>query len=484
MALPALRSPIHISRWQLFHLYFCFVVFMLTITGVLPSFDFGFFLAVELNLLILPEWFAFISSLLAVRGRPQLSMQLINSGLRIDDQNYRLLCARALAYQQIGDLESALEDASQAILISPTRSYALTMRGVVHLCLSDYEEAEADYNQILKQNPRDLVAALNRACARLQLGKIKECIADCDLVLQGRKYRENAYFIKIAALLETRKIKEAELLVQQLEASKSKHHLVALSRAMLHGASHNYEEVLAICAAAPADRKAEFFLTPQAGAYLSLNEGDLALSTASLVVTKNPQIYTGYYYRALILIEAGYWQEAVADCNMVDTLQPHLSLSNALRARLSFAAGDMEQCLENCDEALKKNQFDTHALYYKVQALVALNRVEEGREVARMALEINPIDPEAMTAMALILLKAEGPEAALPLLDRSAAANPHLRYVYKLRSEVHSALGDHVRSQSDLERYQSKQTQLLAGLPESVLRLQQARADDPLAYLD
>lgn len=475
MTLPAVRSTFHISRWQLFHLYFCFVVFVLTVTSVLPAFDFGFFLAVELNLLILPEWFAFIGSLLAVRGRPQLAMQLINAGLKIDDQNYRLLCARALAYQQIGDLESALEDASQAILVSPSRTYALTMRGVVHLCLSDYVEAEADYNQILKNNPHDLVAALNRACARLQLGKISECIADCDLVLQGRKYRENAYFIKIAALLETRKIKEAELLVQQLEASKSKHHLVALSRAMLHGATHKYEEVLAICATAPADRKAEFFLTPQANAYLSLNEGDLALSTASLVVTKNPQIYTGYYYRALVLIEAGYWQEAVADCNMVDTLQPHLSLSNALRARLSFAAGDMEQCLEDCDKALVKNQFDIHALFYKVKALCALSRFEEARQAAKQALEINPVDPEALSAMALVVFKCEGPEAALPLLDRAIAENPHLRFDYQLRSEVHAALGDSTRSQSDLERYQSKQTQLVAGLAESVLRLQQAR---------
>lgn len=483
MALPALPSTFHISRWQLFHLYFCFVVFVLTVTNVLPAFDFGFFLAVELNLLILPEWFAFVGSLLAVRGRPQLAMQLINTGLIIDDQNYRLLCARALAYQQIGDLESALEDASQAILISPNRTYALTMRGVVHLCLSDYVEAEGDYNQILKKNPRDAVAALNRACARLQLGKINECIADCDLVLLGRRYRENAYFIKIAALLETRKIKEAEALVQLLEASKSKHHLVALSRAMLQAASHKYEDVLAICAAAPADRKAEFFLTPQAGAYLSLNEGDLALSTASLVVTKNPQIYTGYYYRALVLIEAGYWQEAVADCNMVDTLQPHLSLSNSLRARLNFAAGDMEQCLENCDKALEKNQFDTHALFYKVQSLTALNRLDEAREAAKQALEINPLDPEALSSMALVLFKTEGAEAALPLLDRAIAANPHLRYDYKLRSEVHGALGDSARSLSDLERYQSKQTQLVEGLAESVLRLQQARADDPLAYL-
>ncbi len=472
---PALRSTFYISRWQLFHLYFCFVVFVLTVTSVLPDFDFGFFLAVELNLLILPEWFAFISSLLAVRGRPQLAMQLINLGLRIDDQNYRLLCARALAYQQIGDLESALEDASQAILVSPNRTYALTMRGVVHLCLSDYVEAEADYNQLLKKNPRDLVAALNRACARLQLGKINECIADCDLVLQGRKYRENANFIKIAALLELRKIKEAEVLVQQLEASKSKHHLVALARAMLHGASHRYEDVLAICATAPADRKAEFFLTPQAGAYLSLNEGDLALSTASLVVTKNPQIYTGYYYRALVLIEAGYWQEAVADCNMVDTLQPHLSLSNALRARLCFASGDLEQCLENCDKALVKNQFDSHALHYKVKALCALSRFDEAREAAKLALEINPVDPEALGAMALVVFKVEGPEAALPLLDRAIAENPHMRFDYKLRSEVYASLGDSARSKSDLERYQLMQTQLLAGLADSVLRLQESR---------
>jgi len=168
---------------------------------------------------------------------------------------------------------------------------------------------------------------------------------------------------------------------------------------------------------------------------------------------------------------------------MVETLQPHLSLSNALRARLSFAAGDMEQCLENCDKALEKNQFDSHALFFKVQALVALNRIEEAREAAKLALEINPVDPEALSAMALVLFKAEGPEAALPLLDRAIAADPHLRFDYKLRSEVYTALGDSTRSQSDLERYQSKQAQLLAGLAESVLRLQQARADDPLAYL-
>jgi hypothetical protein len=73
MTLPAVRSTFHISRWQLFHLYFCFVVFVLAVTNVLPAFDFGFFLAVELNLLILPEWFAFIGSLLRA-GRLQLAI--------------------------------------------------------------------------------------------------------------------------------------------------------------------------------------------------------------------------------------------------------------------------------------------------------------------------------------------------------------------------------------------------------------------------
>ena len=44
MTLPAVRSTFHISRWQLFHLYFCFVVFVLAVTNVLPAFDFGFFM--------------------------------------------------------------------------------------------------------------------------------------------------------------------------------------------------------------------------------------------------------------------------------------------------------------------------------------------------------------------------------------------------------------------------------------------------------
>jgi tetratricopeptide (TPR) repeat protein len=206
--------------------------------------------------------------------------------------------------------------------------------------------------------------------------------------------------------------------------------------------------------------------------YLSMK---ISLVNKALVVTKNPQFRL--LLSCLVLIEAGY-RQAVADCNMVDTAAPFELLSN-LRARLSFAAGDMEQCLENCDKALVKNQFDIHALLFKVKALCALSRFEEARQAAKQALEINPVDPEALSAMALVVFKVEGPEAALPLLDRAIAENPHLRFDYQLRSEVHAALGDSTRSQSDLERYQSKQTQLLAGLPESVLRLQQARADDP-----
>ncbi len=85
---------------------------------------------------------------------------------------------RGLAYKQAGDLENALRDYSQAIVLLPDYDFALTNRGIVYKELGRFQEAWDDHTQAIAKNPDFSEAYLNRGNVLFSAGDYQGAIAD------------------------------------------------------------------------------------------------------------------------------------------------------------------------------------------------------------------------------------------------------------------------------------------------------------------
>jgi len=463
------RKNSALTPWRLIVFWTSFMVCFLF--GILGGHieAFSFFVALQFFLILLPEIMAVSALPLCANGRPLLALKINNAALALDDTNSLVLWSKSCSLLYSGDLEGALAVSSELIELDPKSLLGYKIRAIVRMNYCDFAEGEEDCKIVLKSAPKDFIAYLNRAYARLHMGKFEECLADCDSVLKLKKLRENAYFVRNSALLELHRLVDAEACVQQMNKMGSKSFLVPLATATYYCHCYRYEEALSICASIPRDVNAKAFLGIQATSYIGLSEGELAVQCATALITEYPHFYSGYFYRATLLTEANFLEQAMIDCNMVLALQPYLSTVNTLRARLFLAKGDFENCMNECDQALVKNQFDVEAMATKARCLVALGRAAEAIIECARALEIEPINCNSLVALALAKAEVEGAASGLTLLERAMVNDPHSRFAYESRSKLYATLGEMARSKADLERYENMQRQLVLGVQQKLV---------------
>ncbi|MFM7407187.1 MAG: tetratricopeptide repeat protein [Cuspidothrix sp.] len=85
---------------------------------------------------------------------------------------------RGISRHKLRDLQGAIADFNQAINISSHYPGMYNNRGLVHHDLRDYQKAIADFNQALLLNPNFPEAYQNRAITRHSLGNKQGAISD------------------------------------------------------------------------------------------------------------------------------------------------------------------------------------------------------------------------------------------------------------------------------------------------------------------
>jgi len=110
--------------------------------------------------------------------RGQLRLELGDYHGAIDDLSHAfdldpsnramLLCNRGLAWLKLGQLEQALHDTNEALLLAPEDAVAYNNRGVIFRDLGDFEKAESDLRRAIEidpqlPNPREHLAKLLEA---------------------------------------------------------------------------------------------------------------------------------------------------------------------------------------------------------------------------------------------------------------------------------------------------------------------------------
>ncbi len=94
----------------------------------------------------------------------------------------------AVEYYQAGQLQSALEEVRQVLLVSPNTASAYSLRALIQMDLNDTEHAEQNFQYAMKLEPKNSDVMNNYGWFLCQTNREKESIALFERVLSDRMY--------------------------------------------------------------------------------------------------------------------------------------------------------------------------------------------------------------------------------------------------------------------------------------------------------
>jgi tetratricopeptide (TPR) repeat protein len=117
-------------------------------------------------------------------GEHQLAIDDDSWVLRVQPNDQETLTNRGLAYIGVGDYARAQADLNKAIRLQPNNPLALNLRGRTYMEQGQYDLAVADFNQAIHLNPTFGHAFANRCEARARQNQaLSQALADCNLEL-------------------------------------------------------------------------------------------------------------------------------------------------------------------------------------------------------------------------------------------------------------------------------------------------------------
>jgi lipoprotein NlpI len=123
-----------------------------------------------------------------VTSNPDLSLQgctaLIESGRLSEEDVFKVLLIRGVAYRNKGNYEQAIQDFDKAIRLKPDIAEAFNNRGVAYDYKGDYERAIQDYNQVIRLRPDYAAPFNNRGLVYHEKGEFDRAIQDFDQAIR------------------------------------------------------------------------------------------------------------------------------------------------------------------------------------------------------------------------------------------------------------------------------------------------------------
>jgi lipoprotein NlpI len=123
-----------------------------------------------------------------VTNNPDLALEgctaLIESGRLSEEDVFKVLIIRGVAYRNKGNYNQAIQDFDKAIRLKPDVAEAFNNRGVTYDYKGDYERAIQDYNQVIRLRPDDAAAFNNRGLVYHEKGEYDRAIQDFDQAIR------------------------------------------------------------------------------------------------------------------------------------------------------------------------------------------------------------------------------------------------------------------------------------------------------------
>ncbi len=412
-----------------------------------------------------PECLAWAASQLFLCKKEEAGNAVCDHGLALFPASQGLLTAKSLMLFQAKRFEEAESEMTKVLSVNPISVQNLIDRAAARCYLSKFEEAEMDANLAIGLAPRWHAAYLNRACARLGQQNYEGCLEDTKLLQRLGKHVPEARMLAVSCYVMTGQLVEAEALISDLIGNVKSGTFDALSLAYVHFNRNEYAEVLEICAQVTDQEPLAYeFIKMQAVSYFMLSEGALAMESTARAIALQPNAEDCHLLRAFVLADAARLDEADAECAGILAGWASTSMTRDAQAFIFWRQEQWGKMLEASDQAIERCPTSTSSHALRSLALSGLERFEEALDAGQKATTLQPRLAFGWYSLANGYLKSGQLSKSLECLDTALTNDPHNRYSYQLRAQVHLRVGDKIQAAKDQAKYDELQAKFIANL--------------------
>ncbi len=269
-------------------------------------------------------------------GQPERMEAILDSTPATRTTPSEILVERAALYEAGGFPEQAVQNLSYALIDQPDRVDLLLNRANLYRTLGYFELALTDLNVALSIEPDNLTLMMAHGTLRLDTGDAE------------------------AALRDLEPVRDSEDAPPEI--------FEALGRAYLMQEDY-YNASLWLTQGIVEDVDSVPIRIMRGTALLFLDNTELALGDANIVISRNPESVEGYALRGTIYLNLGRWDEAERDFNRTYELDPTFIDALYGMAQAQIANGDTGTALASLKAYLElaspgdRNYTDVYTLY-------------------------------------------------------------------------------------------------------------------------
>lgn len=226
---------------------------------------------------------------------------------------------RALAYYDLGDLDRAIQDLTEALRLQQDYYAAYVIRGSIFHEQKKYDLAIQDFNQAIKLRPNFFVGYYNRA---------------------------RAFHAKRLAGLAMRDYDEAIRLRPDVAAIYSDRGALYADLGRYERAIQDYDQAIRL------NPKEATTFSNRGNSYRSLGQYDRSLSDYNEAIRLAPDDAQAYNGRGVLLTERGQYEAAVRDFDMAISLAPNDGLYFANRGAALNKLGQFDRAIADLEKGI------------------------------------------------------------------------------------------------------------------------------------
>jgi serine/threonine protein kinase/tetratricopeptide (TPR) repeat protein len=315
--------------------------------------------------------------------------------------------SRSSVYRGLRRWDEALADANKAVELNPTSPYAWCDRSLLHVQLGQPGKACADLSVALKLNPDFVEAWCFRGAAHGNLGQWASARDDYARALELRPADVKALHGRAKANFKLGQPREA--LADCFEALKHQPDFVEawMLRGLAHARLGQWDEARDAYTRSlelkPA--YAEAWIS-RGYAYFQLRQTEKALADFSKAAELAPTLAPAWHNRGIAHAKLGQWAEARDAYTQSLGLKPEFAESWFMRAYAHAQLGHWDKARDDYSRALNlplERKLSAHLLGMRAQANERLGRPADALQDYRRAVELTPDQAAAQDRLAWFL---------------------------------------------------------------------------------
>ncbi|HIK27657.1 MAG: serine/threonine-protein kinase [Oscillatoriaceae bacterium SKW80] len=282
---------------------------------------------------------------------------VVSGGLFLAFQNQTYIKARELAERGArralaGDHLGAIDDYTQALILSPNNAELYNNRGKARYALNDADGAVEDYSRAIQINPNNADAYENRCIAKQLLQRFEEALSDCTRTIQLQPERFTAYKNRCSVYFQLGAMERALAdCSRAIELNPNDAGAYANRGMVLNTLKREREALADLTRALELMPKNAEFYKQRGTVYFRLGDYQNAIADFSQALQLNPNDAGAWSNRGSARYNLGQFQEAIADFTRALALVPDSEATYYNRGKALAHLGDKSRAKTDFQKA-------------------------------------------------------------------------------------------------------------------------------------